>query len=396
MLPAQAVKPRGYRGDLRPIPSPYRPNRAAHERITRWTPAFSMLPLDTHGQPVPGIEADLRRTALLAAASLEESTRRLYGYGILVYNVYADRAGLDDIQRFPPSTSILAAFIASVAGSYAGGTISSFLSALRAWHQVHLMPWQGHDPQLNRLVTGAARVAPESSTRDKTTPILTSTLDTILATLDWRADPVDAAVCAFCTTAFYGMARTGELVPDYLTKYTAEPRRWPKRSDIDERQNRFGDAATALFLPHTKSAGSTGEDIFWSAQPSKGDACPDAVLANHFRVNGTPDDAHVFAYRHAGGHRPLTRDVIRQRLARVRIDGKPMTRFHAFRIGGTLEFLLRRVPFAVVKVKGCWASNAFEVYLRKHAEIIAPYMADEQRLYDTFHRRYAVEVPRVR
>jgi hypothetical protein len=355
-----------------------------------------MLATDARGRAIPEIEMDLRRTATVAAASLELATRRLYGYGILVYNVYADRVGLDDYQRFPPSTTILSAFVASVAGSYAGGTISTFMSALRAWHQIHLMPWQGHDTQLNRLVMGAARLALESSKRAKTAPVLTSLLDTILATLDWRNDPIDAAVCAFCLIAFYGMARTGELVPEYLTKYTAEPRRWPKRADLSERQNRFGDEATVLFLPHTKSAGYTGEDIFWSAQPSKGDACPNTALANHFRLNDPPPDAHIFAYKHAGGHRPLTREVIRQRLKKVKLDGKPMTQFHAFRIGGTLEYLLRRVPFAVVKVKGRWASNAFEVYLRKHAEIIAPYMADEQALYDAFHRRYAIEVPQVR
>ena len=39
---------------------------------------------------------------------------------------------------------------------------------------------------------------------------------------------------------------------------------------------------------------------------------------------------------------------------------------HSIRIGATLEYLLRRVPFDIVKVKGRWASNAFQLYLRKH------------------------------
>jgi hypothetical protein len=110
---------------------------------------------------------------------------------------------------------------------------------------------------------------------------------------------------------------------------------------------------------------------------SKGDICPNATIANHFCLNNPPPDAHIFAYKHAGGHRPLTCDVIWQRLKRVKVNGKPMLQFRALRIGDTLEYLLRRVPFAVVKVKGRWASNTFEVYLRKHAEIIAPNMADK-------------------
>jgi hypothetical protein len=35
-------------------------------------------------------------------------------------------------------------------------------------------------------------------------------------------------------------------------------------------------------------------------------------------------------------------------------------------IGATLEYLLRGMPFEVMKVKGRWASNAFLVYQTKH------------------------------
>jgi hypothetical protein len=47
---------------------------------------------------------------------------------------------------------------------------------------------------------------------------------------------------------------------------------------------------------------------------------------------------------------------------------------HGVRIGGTLEYLLRGVPFDVVKSMGRWSSEAFTLYLRKHAVIMAPYL----------------------
>jgi hypothetical protein len=47
---------------------------------------------------------------------------------------------------------------------------------------------------------------------------------------------------------------------------------------------------------------------------------------------------------------------------------------HGIRIRATLEYLLRGVPFDVMKVKGRWASNTFQLYLRKHNQILAPYM----------------------
>lgn len=47
---------------------------------------------------------------------------------------------------------------------------------------------------------------------------------------------------------------------------------------------------------------------------------------------------------------------------------------HSLHIGGTLEYLLRGIPFEVVQSQGQWAGKAFTLYLRKHAMILAPYL----------------------
>jgi hypothetical protein len=39
-----------------------------------------------------------------------------------------------------------------------------------------------------------------------------------------------------------------------------------------------------------------------------------------------------------------------------------------------LEYLLRGVPFDVVKAMGRWSSEAFTIYLWDHATILAPYI----------------------
>jgi hypothetical protein len=56
--------------------------------------------------------------------------------------------------------------------------------------------------------------------------------------------------------------------------------------------------------------------------------------------------------------------------------GRESLKAHSIRIGGTLEYLLRGVPFEMVKTMGRWQSDAFLVYLRKHAVILAPYLQD--------------------
>jgi hypothetical protein len=59
---------------------------------------------------------------------------------------------------------------------------------------------------------------------------------------------------------------------------------------------------------------------------------------------------------------------------------------HGIRIGSTLEYLLRGVPFDVVKVKGRWASNSFQTYLRKHGQILAPFMQAHPIVHETLIR----------
>ncbi|KIK78220.1 hypothetical protein PAXRUDRAFT_164588, partial [Paxillus rubicundulus Ve08.2h10] len=56
------------------------------------------------------------------------------------------------------------------------------------------------------------------------------------------------------------------------------------------------------------------------------------------------------------------------------------------RIGLTLEYLLRNVPFDIIKVKGRWVSDAFLVYLRRHVQILTPYMQAQPSLHESFLR----------
>ncbi|KDQ16959.1 hypothetical protein BOTBODRAFT_73190, partial [Botryobasidium botryosum FD-172 SS1] len=47
---------------------------------------------------------------------------------------------------------------------------------------------------------------------------------------------------------------------------------------------------------------------------------------------------------------------------------------HGIRIGSTLMYLLQGLSFEAVKTIGRWASDAFRLYLRKHTQILAPYI----------------------
>ena len=119
----------------------------------------------------------------------------------------------------------------------------------------------------------------------------------------------------------------------------------------------------------------TGEDVYWAAQTGTVD--PEEALENHMQVNKPDANGHLFAWRHRQGTRVLTKKDPLRRMDEVAASlGEIPMKGHGLRIGATLEYLLRGVPFDVVKSIGRWSGDSFKLYLRKHAVIMAPYLQD--------------------
>ena len=149
-------------------------------------------------------------------------------------------------------------------------------------------------------------------------------------------------------------------------------------------QDREGQRVTVLHIPRTKVP-PQGEDVCWARQ--EGPMGPDTALACHLEVNDPPPDGHLFTYCHKNGYRPLTKTKFLAELAKAtRAAGLEPLQGHGIRISSTLEYLLRGVPFDVMKVKGRWSSDAFVLYLRKHAQILTPYIQAVPAVHDSFIR----------
>ena len=131
---------------------------------------------------------------------------------------------------------------------------------------------------------------------------------------------------------------------------------------------------------------------FWAKQ--NGPADPEQAWKNHVAVNNLSPNAPLFAYQYKDSARPLTKTTfmrtVNDTLKRANL---PSMHGHGIRIGATLEYLLRGMPFDVMKLKGRWASDAFKTYLTKHAQIMAPYMQAAPATHETFVR-YTMPPPR--
>ena len=101
-----------------------------------------------------------------------------------------------------------------------------------------------------------------------------------------------------------------------------------------------------------------------------------SALENHFRINNVTPSEHLFTWTHSSGKRcPLSKRELTNRINKLADSiNLPNLKGHSLRIGGTLEYLLHGVPFDVIQSQGRWAGNAFTIYLRKHAMILAPYL----------------------
>ena len=197
--------------------------------------------------------------------------------------------------------------------------------------------------------------------------------------------PLDAAVFACLTTLFFATARTGEFTVPNLNSFN--PSFHITRNHVSTQCDRNGLEITNFCLSRTKST-PLGEDINWAKQDSLSD--PQDALLNHFRINDPPGNAHLFTYREKNGYKPLTRNKFLKTLETAnKSAGLIRLKGHGIRISSTLKYLLRNIPFEVVKVKGRWASDAFLIYLRNHAQILAPYMQANHAIHEKF-RQFAI------
>jgi hypothetical protein len=292
--------------------------------------------------------------------------------GLLVFHVFCDIRTIPETQRCPADTLTILTFISSCAGSYSGKTLANYVYAVRAWHTLHGQPWKMQHEELKAALDGAMVLTPASSKRAKREPFTIDLILSIRSHLD-LISPLDAAVYACLTSTFYSLSRLGELTVNALKAF--RPDKHVKRSDVTlDMEDRNGLCVTKIFLPRTKVS-SSGEDIYWAQQADATD--PKTALLHHFAVNDPAPGQHLFAWKHSNGSRPLTHRAFLKRIEEIAKNiGITNVKGHGLRIGGTLEYLLRGIPFDVVKSMGRWSSDSFTLYLRKHAMIMAPYIQD--------------------
>jgi hypothetical protein len=228
------------------------------------------------------------------------STIKRYSGAIEQYIRFCDDEGIPDHLRFPADEFVLCAFAASSIRRHTRSTPSSRLSALKAWHIAHNMEWKGSS-RLRYVLNGVHNLAPGGSRRPPRPPVNVKMISQLLEHLDLDS-PLDVAIAACATTAFWGQCRLGELLPSSQT--SPQTTSFPVRSGF--RRSTRNTHSFTLQLPRTKTHRHGQEVVLVSQKPAVN---PIALLHKHLSVNNMPGDSHLFSYISDNSFFSLTKPV---------------------------------------------------------------------------------------
>jgi hypothetical protein len=363
--PAKA-KPRKPRAGAEIVNNALRPHVLAEDRLRVWKSPFA-LEHDAHFRSLVPTEV-VNKTYATLLASFAGPTLSNYAAGILRFHQFCDAHSIPEDARMPASHLLLAAFIANHVGKVEGGTVKSWMSGVKAWHDINGAPWDGED----RWVELARRTANKEGTafkRAQRGPVTVQHMIALRAALKIGIS-FDAAVWSIACACFWGCRRLGELTVPGVDKY--DPLRHASRdTSITRIRPSSSTPATAVKLPWTKSTREKGATM--TLTDRNDELCASKALQNHLRINANaPNDAHLFAFRSACGKwTPMTKDWFLARCSAIWKDAKLLAVFgHSFRIGGSTELLLAGVPCEIVAALGGWTSLAFLLYWRKIEHIV--------------------------
>lgn len=338
-----------------------RPDR----RVTIQPRAFvpPLLPPPPIEIPSEGDWPDSFRKSIDAALdkAWSPATIKTYRSAVNVFLKFCHAHRIPAAQTFPASDYLLCAFLASVQPSLSKNTIKNYLSGLRAWHVRNGFTFARSD-RLN-LLAKASR--PLNSPTPPRPPVTLQMLTALARNLDLEHS-FDCCVFACACTAFWGLARLGELIPAVYNFDRSQPP-FPRVSAISK--GRVG--SLKLHLPWTKVKKWDGETIILPAQEEPVD--PVAALNHHLSVNKLAPQALLFTYNDVHGSTLLLKKQFMSRCNAIWDAASPSSSAptgHSFRIGGTSHLLLCGVHPDIIKQTGRWSSDSFLRYWRNLDTVI--------------------------
>ncbi|KAF7368677.1 hypothetical protein MVEN_00192000 [Mycena venus] len=121
-----------------------RPHVLAQDRLRLWSSPFSRDHDAEFRKQLPQDVVDKTYAALFGA--LAPDTQENYAAGLLRFHQFCDKFEISERAQMPASHFLLAAFIAQHVGTVGGGTVKSWMSGIKAWHDLNGAAWGRRRP----------------------------------------------------------------------------------------------------------------------------------------------------------------------------------------------------------------------------------------------------------
>lgn len=314
----------------------------------------------------------------LLSGSWAISTLESYTSGVRKFLAFGSTLGKSRKEMLPASDRLVQEFIAWAGRrihidddvpiedephKIKASTLDNYLTGLRSWHLFHDKFYPEDRSHKIRLLLKAAKQGDQSDVENLKAPkrpVLLRHLSQLLFDLAPKGRREHAAL-AIALTAFWGMARLGELVPNGKLK-----RKIVRMRDVTWGPNQewlkisIRDAKTA--------APGEIQTLFLKRQPSFLDAV--SAIERLVEDNSTRPCDPLFSYLEPNGTRSMFSKTkligVFKRVWKAADPGHDLTG-HSFRVGGATLRWNNKVPLDTVIELGRWQSKAYQLYLRKYS-----------------------------
>lgn len=273
-------------------------------------------------------------------------------------------------HTFPASDYLLCAFLADLSPTLSKHTIKNYLAGIRAWHIRNGHPFARSD-RLNLLAKASRPLSAPNAPRP---PVTMELMVALANNLDLTL-PFDACVFACACSAFWGLARLGELLPA-THNYDHKTPPFPRMLSLSP--GRAG--SLKLALPWTKVKKWDGEVIILPVQDKP--CNPIFAINNHLQINALPKTSLLFSYHDHQQATVLLKKAFLDRCSDIWKTAAPATQMptgHSFRIGGTSHLLMCGIHPDIIKQTGRWSSDSFLRYWRNLDVVIPNHTSNAKR-----------------
>lgn len=293
------------------------------------------------------------------------STRRAYASGQRKFIQFCHLIGKlhGSGSPCPADEWTLCLFVTHLADSIQHSSIKVYLSAVRALHIEQGWP----DPLLNRLqlqrVLRGVKRTKGVSPRERL-PITDNFMMIIFKSLNVRT-PDHCMFWAACTLAYFGLLRASEFTVSSLSDFNEELHLQVRDIAVDSLTH---PSCLRVCIKASKTDPFRKGSHLCIGRGSPPLCAVDAMLA-YLVIRG---DFPGPLFRLQSGQ-PLSRPLLNQWLRDI-MSGAGITgsfSSHSFRIGAATVAAQRGIPDHQIQLMGRWTSNAYQLYIRTPADVLA-------------------------